>query len=53
MQNLPTRFPYGGRIMVRGRNLTDRIDTQPVSNAAGWLEPGRAVGVTVIARLTG
>lgn len=35
-----------GRIMVRGRNLTDRIYTQSVSNTSGRLEPPRSVDVT-------
>src|SRR5262249_25135551 len=36
----------GTRIMVRGRNLGDRIYTQSVSNTAGRLEPPRAIDVT-------
>ena len=32
--------------MFRGRNLTDRIYTQSISNTAGRLEPPRAVDVT-------
>jgi hypothetical protein len=34
------------RVMLRGRNLTDQIYTQLVSNTAGRLEPPRAVDVT-------
>jgi iron complex outermembrane recepter protein len=41
-------YRIGGatRITVRGRNLTDQIYTQSVSNTAGRLEPPRAVDVT-------
>jgi iron complex outermembrane receptor protein len=41
------RIAPGSRIMVRGRNLTDRIYTQSVSNTAGRLEPPRSVDVTL------
>jgi hypothetical protein len=37
----------GLRIAVRGRNLTDKIYTQSVSNTAGRLEPPRSVDVTL------
>jgi iron complex outermembrane receptor protein len=40
------RIRPGTRIALRGRNLTDRIYTQSVSNTAGRLEPGRSVDVT-------
>lgn len=40
------RISSGLRVMVRGRNLTDRIYTQSVSNTAGRLEPPRAFDVT-------
>jgi iron complex outermembrane receptor protein len=40
------RIRPGTRITIRGRNLTDRIYTQSVSNTAGRLEPPRAVDVT-------
>jgi iron complex outermembrane receptor protein len=42
----------GTRIMLRGRNLTDRIYTQAVSNTAGRLEPGRSIDLTFTANLT-
>jgi iron complex outermembrane receptor protein len=45
------RLAPGARIAVRGRNLTDRIYTQSVSNTAGRLEPPRSVDVTFTADL--
>ena len=35
------RIRHGTRVMVRGRNLTDGIYTQSISNTAGRLEPPR------------
>jgi outer membrane receptor protein involved in Fe transport len=40
------RLRRGTRVMLRGRNLTDEIYTQSVSNTAGRLEPPRSVDVT-------
>lgn len=40
------RIAPGTRIMLRGRNLTDEIYTQSVSNTAGRIEPPRAVDIT-------
>jgi iron complex outermembrane recepter protein len=40
------RIGRASRIAIRGRNLTDRIYTQSVSNTAGRLEPPRSVDVT-------
>lgn len=40
------RIRPGTRVWLRGRNLSDRIYTQSVSNTAGRLEPGRSVDVT-------
>ena len=37
----------GLKVAVRGRNLTDKIYTQSVSNTAGRLEPPRSVDVTL------
>jgi iron complex outermembrane receptor protein len=47
------RVRPGTRLMVRGRNLTDRIYTQSVSNTAGRLEPPRSVDVTLTTDLKG
>jgi iron complex outermembrane recepter protein len=41
------------RMTVRGRNLTDRIYTQSVSNTAGRLEAPRSVDVTFTTYLSG
>jgi iron complex outermembrane receptor protein len=43
----------GTRITLRGRNLTDRIYTQSVSNTAGRLEPPRSLDVTFTTNLKG
>ena len=43
---LAYRLRPGTRIAVRGRNLTDRLYTQSVSNTSGRLEPGRSIDVT-------
>ena len=45
------RMRRGMRVMLRGRNLTDQIYTQSVSNTSGRLEPPRAVDVTFTADL--
>lgn len=47
------RIRPGTRITLRGRNLTDRIYTQSVSNTAGRLEPPRSVDVTLTTDLKG
>jgi iron complex outermembrane receptor protein len=47
------RVRPGTRIMVRGRNLSDRIYTQSVSNTAGRLEPPRSLDVTLTTDLRG
>jgi iron complex outermembrane receptor protein len=47
------RLGPGTRIAVRGRNLSDRLYTQSVSNTAGRLEPGRSVDVTFTTDLRG
>jgi iron complex outermembrane receptor protein len=47
------RIRPGVRVMVRGRNLTDRIYTQSISNTAGRLEPPRSVDVTFTTDLRG
>lgn len=47
------RIRRGARIMLRGRNLTDRIYTQSVSNTAGRLEPPRSFDVTFTTDLKG
>jgi len=41
------RIRRDARLMVRGRNLTDEIYTQSISNTAGRLEPPRSVDVTL------
>ena len=50
---LAYRVRPGTRLTVRGRNLTDRLYTQSVSNTAGRLEPGRSVDVTFTTDLRG
>jgi len=40
------RVATGTRLMLRGRNLTDRLYTQSISNTAGRLEPPRSVDLT-------
>ena len=47
------RIAPGTRLAVRGRNLTDRIYTQSVSNTAGRLEPPRSFDVTLTTDLRG
>jgi iron complex outermembrane receptor protein len=49
---LSYRLGSGTRITLRGRNLTDRIYTQSVSNTAGRLEPPRSVDVTFTTNLS-
>jgi iron complex outermembrane receptor protein len=40
------RIRQGSRLMLRGRNLTDRVYTQSTSNTAGRLEPPRSIDLT-------
>jgi iron complex outermembrane receptor protein len=40
------RLGRGMRLTVRGRNLTDNMYTQSISNTAGRLEPPRSIDVT-------
>jgi len=47
------RFRAGTRLMLRGRNLTDQIYTQSVSNTAGRLEPRRSWDLTFTTDLKG
>lgn len=47
------RFSPDVSIMVRGRNLTDEMYTQSISNTAGRLEPPRSVDVTFSMNLQG
>jgi iron complex outermembrane recepter protein len=47
------RLNRSARIVVRGRNLTDRLYTQFPSQTAGRLEPPRSVDVTFRTRLSG
>jgi len=47
------RIARGTRVMVRGRNLADKIYTQSVSNTAGRLEPGRSWDITFTTDLKG